>query len=133
MAKNSTKAPGELSRTIALKIRAARLEAGISQEELGTYLRVSFQQIQKYEKGTNRVTPDRLQRIAEKVGRPITYFFDAGSPPTAHTDTETIGRLIRWMGSSLSARRVLAVLPSLNAADAEVVAAVAELLASRRR
>jgi transcriptional regulator with XRE-family HTH domain len=50
MAKNSTKAPGELSKAIALKIRAARREAGISQEELGTYLRVSFQQIPKYEK-----------------------------------------------------------------------------------
>src|SRR4051812_27938116 len=107
MAKDSTKEPGELSKTIASKIRAARLEAGITQEELGTYLHVSFQQIQKYEKGVNRITPDRLQRIAEKVSRPITYFFEAGSVPTAHADTETIERLIRWMGSSRSARRVL--------------------------
>ena len=133
MVKNATKAPGELSKTIASKIRAARREAGITQEELGAHLRVSFQQIQKYEKGTNRITPDRLQRVAEKVGRPITYFFEAGSTPIAHADTETIGRLIRWMGSSRPARRALAALPSLNEADAEVVAAVAELLASRRQ
>jgi transcriptional regulator with XRE-family HTH domain len=132
MAKNLTKAPGALAKIIASKIRAARIEAGMSQEELGKHLGVTFQQVQKYEKGVNRITPDRLQLIAEKFGRPINYFFEAGSAPTAPDDTETIGKLLGWIGSSGSARRVLTALPSLNEADAEVVAAVAQLLASRR-
>src|SRR3954464_2949123 len=107
MPKDPTKAPGALGKSIASKIKAARIEAGMSQEELGKDLGVTFQQIQKYEKGVNRISPERLQLIAEKVGRPITYFFEAGSAPTAHVDTETIGRILGWMGSSRSARRVL--------------------------
>jgi transcriptional regulator with XRE-family HTH domain len=69
----------------------------MSQEELGKHLGVTFQQIQKYEKGVNRITLDRLQLIAEKVGRPITYFFEAGSAPTAHgTPKRSGGYLAGW-------------------------------------
>src|SRR5215213_8005732 len=132
MAKNLTKAPGELSKIIALKIRSARHEAGMSQVELAKHIGVSFQQLQKYESGTNRITADRLQRLAEIVERPITYFFETGSVRTAPADIETIARLLDWMRSNRFARRALTVLPNLNEADAEVVAAVAEVLASRR-
>jgi transcriptional regulator with XRE-family HTH domain len=132
MAKDPMKAPGALGKSIASKIKAARVESGMSQEALGKHLGVTFQQIQKYEKGVNRITLDRLQIIAEKVGRPITYFFEAGSARTAPPDIEIIDGLLGWMGSSRSARRVLAALPSLNEADAELVASLAELLASRR-
>jgi len=114
MAKNLTKAPGELSKIIALKIRSARHEAGMSQVELAKHIGVSFQQLQKYESGTNRITADRLQRLAEVVERPITYFFETGSVRTAPADIELIGRLLGWMGSSRSARRVLAVLARIR-------------------
>ena len=133
MAKNLTKAPGELSKIIALKIRSARHEAGMSQVELAKHIGVSFQQLQKYESGTNRITADRLQRLAQVVERPITYFFETGSVRTAPADIETIARLLDWIRSNRFARRALTVLPNLNEADAEVVAAVAEVLASRRR
>ena len=49
---------------------------GLSQTELGTQLGISFQQIQKYEKGMNRVSGGRLYRIARILGVKITYFFD---------------------------------------------------------
>src|SRR3954469_5471389 len=132
MVKHPTEAAGPLGKTIASRIKAARVEAGMSQEELGKHVGVTFQQVQKYETGVNRISPERLQLIAEKVGRPITYFFEMGPARTAPSDIELIDRLISWMGSSRSRRRVLAALPTLNEADAEVVAAVAELLASRR-
>src|SRR4051794_4753001 len=86
MANDPTKARGALGKSIASKIKAARVECGMSQEALGKYLGVTFQQIQKYEKGVNRITPDRLQLIAEKVGRPITYFFELAPAQTAPAD-----------------------------------------------
>jgi transcriptional regulator with XRE-family HTH domain len=47
----------------------------LSQTELGNFLGVAFQQIQKYEKGSNRVTAARLERVAELLGVPITFFY----------------------------------------------------------
>ncbi|MGA2125067.1 MAG: helix-turn-helix transcriptional regulator [Xanthobacteraceae bacterium] len=63
---------------IGKRIRALRLERGLSQTELGNLLGVTFQQIQKYEKGANRVAAGRLQRVAEALEVPITFFY-AGS------------------------------------------------------
>src|SRR6266705_3147392 len=59
---------------IGKRIRARRLERGLSQTELGQRLGVTFQQVQKYEKGTNRVGAGRLQRVAEILDVPITFF-----------------------------------------------------------
>ena len=55
-------------------IRMRRMELKISQTELANTLGVTFQQVQKYEKGTNRVSASRLQRIADYFEVPITYF-----------------------------------------------------------
>jgi transcriptional regulator with XRE-family HTH domain len=55
---------------------------GISQEKLGEHLGITFQQIQKYEKGTNRVSASRLQEAARALGVPAAYFFD-GAPGDA--------------------------------------------------
>lgn len=60
-----TKTPTEIDRQVGQRIRAARIAAGLSQERLAANLRVSFQQVQKYEKGFNRVSPARLMTIAE--------------------------------------------------------------------
>jgi len=62
---------------IGKRLRAVRLEHGMSQTELGERLGVTFQQIQKYEKGANRVAAGRLQRIAESLGISIGFFYDA--------------------------------------------------------
>jgi transcriptional regulator with XRE-family HTH domain len=58
------------------RIRLRRLEAGISQQELGDRLGVTFQQVQKYERGLNRVSAARLQLIAEMFGVDIPFFYD---------------------------------------------------------
>jgi transcriptional regulator with XRE-family HTH domain len=60
---------------IAKRLRALRLHRGLSQYELGSVLGVTFQQVQKYERGTNRITAGRLYRIAEVLDVPITFFF----------------------------------------------------------
>jgi transcriptional regulator with XRE-family HTH domain len=78
---------------IAKRVRALRLQRGISQTELGSVLDVTFQQVQKYETGTNRISAGRLQQIAEVLDVPVTYFY-AGIenndevPTTPSVDTE---------------------------------------------
>jgi transcriptional regulator with XRE-family HTH domain len=59
------------------KIRLRRVEQRISQSDLGEKLGVSFQQVQKYEKGVNRVGAARLQQIATALDVPVTFFYDS--------------------------------------------------------
>jgi transcriptional regulator with XRE-family HTH domain len=61
---------------VGLRIRAARLAAGLSQERLGNELGVSFQQVQKYEKGSNRVGASRLSDAARILSVSVSFFFE---------------------------------------------------------
>lgn len=65
-------------------IRARRIEAHLSQDELGQALGVSFQQVQKYEKGVNRVSAGRLAQIAKALGEDISYFTGSKGAPTSN-------------------------------------------------
>ena len=56
-----------------------RMMVGMSQEKLGEHLGITFQQIQKYEKGTNRIGASRLQQISTVLGVPVAFFFE-GAP-----------------------------------------------------
>ena len=60
---------------IGRKIRALRLERGLSQSGLAEGIGLTFQQVQKYEKGANRVSAGRLQQIADLLNVPVTFFF----------------------------------------------------------
>jgi transcriptional regulator with XRE-family HTH domain len=60
---------------IGQRVRTLRLQRGLSQTELGNLINVTFQQVQKYEKGTNRISAGRLQRIAEVLTMPVAFFF----------------------------------------------------------
>ena len=60
---------------IAKRVRALRLQRGLSQTELSQALGVTFQQVQKYERGANRISAGRLFRIAEVLEVPVAFFF----------------------------------------------------------
>lgn len=60
---------------IGQKLRALRLDRGLSQSALGDLVGVTFQQLQKYEKGVNRISAGRLARIAAALGVPVTAFY----------------------------------------------------------
>jgi transcriptional regulator with XRE-family HTH domain len=66
----------DLDRVIGLRVRQARNELGMSQDKLGQELGITFQQVQKYEKGTNRVSASSLALIAQLLKKPITFFYD---------------------------------------------------------
>jgi transcriptional regulator with XRE-family HTH domain len=76
MSKKSKRGPGPADKAVGLKVRQARMDADMSQADLGNKLGVSFQQIQKYERGTNRVTGARLVEIAKATGKPTTFFLE---------------------------------------------------------
>jgi transcriptional regulator with XRE-family HTH domain len=73
---SKTKAADATDHAVGQKIRAQRIMQGLSQTELGERVGVTFQQIQKYEKGSNRVSAGRLKQIAEILQVPISFFFD---------------------------------------------------------
>lgn len=86
---------------------------------------MTFQQVQKYERGKNRVSSDRLQRIADALHKPITYFFFAG-PLSGPFDAETFTRLAEWANGSQAAQRILTRLPLLGDDDSELLATLVE-------
>jgi len=61
---------------VAERIRIARNHAGVSQEKIGRALGISFQQVQKYESGKNRITVGKLSRWSIAVGVPLTVLLD---------------------------------------------------------
>ncbi len=69
--------PNPIDVHVGHQIRQRRTSLGISQEQLGTALGVSFQQVQKYERGLNRVGASRLHDLMRALDVPIGYFFEA--------------------------------------------------------
>ena len=61
---------------VGRRLRQARFLAGMSQEELGAGIGVSFQAVQKYEHGENRLSASRLYKAARLLDRPVSFFFD---------------------------------------------------------
>jgi transcriptional regulator with XRE-family HTH domain len=80
------KAPNPIDKHVGSRVRMRRMMLGMSQEKLGDALGLTFQQVQKYEKGTNRIGASRLQQIAHILQVPVSFFFE-GAPhaPGAHT------------------------------------------------
>jgi transcriptional regulator with XRE-family HTH domain len=64
---------------VGQRVRMRRLMLGMSQSHVADALGVTFQQLQKYEKGVNRITASRLQRLAQIFQVPVTFFFE-GAP-----------------------------------------------------
>ena len=78
----SKKQPNPIDIHVGSRVRLRRMMLGMSQEKLGESLGITFQQIQKYEKGTNRIGASRLQHIARVLGVPVAFFFeDAPATP----------------------------------------------------
>jgi len=73
------KTPNPIDKHVGSRVRMRRMMLSMSQEKLGDALGLTFQQVQKYEKGTNRIGASRLQQISQILQVPIAFFFE-GSP-----------------------------------------------------
>jgi len=81
------RAPNPVDLHVGARIRMRRKLLGVSQERLAEQLHLTFQQVQKYERGANRVSASKLYEIAKALEAPVAYFFD-GLADTAHTRIE---------------------------------------------
>lgn len=75
------KTPNPIDNYVGHRVRMRRMMMGMSQEKLGDKLGLTFQQVQKYEKGTNRIGSSRLQHLSHILEVPVSFFFD-GAPST---------------------------------------------------
>lgn len=70
------KSPNPIDVHVGSRVRMRRMLIGMSQEKLGEQLGLTFQQVQKYEKGANRIGASRLYQIAQTLNVPVDYFYE---------------------------------------------------------
>src|ERR1700719_1121501 len=87
----STKAPNPVDKYVGSRVRMRRIMLGMSQEKLGEALGLTFQQGQKYEKGTNRVGASRIQQISEILHVPVSFLSEGGATGKAKADGSSEG------------------------------------------
>ena len=90
--------PHRVDRHVGALIRAKRKAVGVSQAELAQALGLTFQQVQKYERGTNRVSSSKLYEIAQKLDTPLSSFFEGLDHPAGGQSVS--GELIDFLGES---------------------------------
>ena len=116
---------------IGRKIRALRLQRGMSQSALAEKIGLTFQQVQKYEKGTNRVSAGRLQQIADVLGVDVTFFFSGVGTRTKKTDVQNTGIALIQTKGAMRLLRAYADISSRGTKHALVV--LAESLRNKGR
>ncbi len=82
------RSPNPVDLHVGGRVRMRRKMLGVSQERLAEALGLTFQQVQKYERGSNRVSASKLYEIARFLSAPVSYFFDGLADPTAAGDSD---------------------------------------------
>jgi transcriptional regulator with XRE-family HTH domain len=85
MATTAKKVPNPIDKHVGSRVRMRRMMLSMSQEKLGDALSLTFQQVQKYEKGTNRIGASRLQQISNILQVPVSFFFEGAPNMPGHT------------------------------------------------
>ncbi len=111
----------DFDRELGAKIRAARLSAGMTQAALGVAVSVSFQQMQKYESGRDRVAAGTLQKISDVLGIHPREFFGKAPAPVGGVaelrEAMSIAASVQRIPSSPLRRRFLALIEELAGQD----------------
>jgi transcriptional regulator with XRE-family HTH domain len=103
--------PDPIDVKIGQRLREVRTLLGISQTDMANMIDVTFQQLQKYEKGRNRITASKLVRLSDKTHIPITAFFEKSGPMGTgeHRDVQELLKAYTQINSAkarLSVRQV---------------------------
>lgn len=124
------KQPDPVDVFVGERIRAHRNAKGVSQTALGNHLHVTFQQVQKYEKGRNRVSAGKLKRIAELFGVRVADFYPGTEPSGDGTSSAALalGDPAHKMSLTRHGMRLAIAWVRLRTHHQEVVLAVAEAL-----
>ena len=95
------KQPNPIDIHVGSRVRLRRMMLGMSQEKLGEHLGITFQQIQKYEKGTNRICASLLQNIARVLSVPVSFFFE-DAPGGEAPSTAAARNVLEVAGASIA-------------------------------
>lgn len=124
----SKKTPEPVDRHIGLRVRARRLELHLSQTDLANGLKLTFQQVQKYEKGANRIGGSRMQQIADILKVPPAYFYE-GQPGAKRGVVPAPSPMIEFMAHKNAAdlaRNFMKLNPQLQVMFCELVEGMAD-------
>jgi len=95
-----SKTPDSVDAHVGSRVRLRRMMLGMSQEQLASSLGLTFQQVQKYERGMNRIGSSRLYHIAKALQVPVSFFYE-GLPDTAGGDdrppTDDIDKIMEFL------------------------------------
>ena len=99
------KTPNPIDKHVGSRVRMRRVLIGMSQEKLGGALGLTFQQVQKYEKGTNRIGASRLQQIAGILSVAPAFFFDNMPPAEGRVDApgfaeDSVGSVVDFLSTA---------------------------------
>lgn len=123
----SKRSPNPADRYVGNRIRMRRLMLGLSQTALANELGLTFQQVQKYEKGANRVAGSRLQQISEVLQVPISFFFEELPHSSSQLSLADVsGFLATSNGLSLAEAFMAITKPKLRRGVVELVEKIAE-------
>ena len=87
--RGSSRRPNPMDAHVGSRVRLRRMLLGMSQEKLGEHLGLTFQQVQKYEKGINRIGASRLFDLSHVLGVPVQFFYDE-APPGTHSHGQPV-------------------------------------------
>lgn len=98
------KVPNPIDIHVGSRVRLRRTMMSMSQEKLGDALGITFQQIQKYEKGTNRIGASRMQQISAALKVPVAFFFEdaptlSGTPATGMSEASSTSYVVDFLSS----------------------------------
>lgn len=96
------KQPNPTDKYVGTQVRMRRKAMGLSQEKLGGALGITFQQIQKYEKGTNRVSASKLEMLAGALNVPVSYFFPSDENQLSRMSSPVVSFLMTDEGMDLA-------------------------------
>ena len=108
MPQTSQKSPHPIDKHVGSRIRMRRALLGMTQQRLADSLSLTFQQVQKYEKGTNRVSASRLQQIATLLGVEVGFFYEGvGQVPGGSSALDRQAALLAEVSSSSEGVRLI--------------------------
>jgi transcriptional regulator with XRE-family HTH domain len=123
-----TRSPHHVDQHVGALIRVKRKALGISQTELAVALGITFQQVQKYERGANRVSASKLYEIAQKLDTPLAAFFEGLDDQPVDTGGDKPADVLRFLGERGS-QELIAAFTELRPALRSRLVALAEAMA----
>jgi transcriptional regulator with XRE-family HTH domain len=109
---SESKVPNPIDKHVGSRVRMRRLMLAMSQGKLGGALGLTFQQVQKYEKGTNRIGAGRLQEISHILQVPIAFFYEGAIDESALAKSEASTRALALLDDFVSSSEGLRLVQS---------------------